>query len=116
MPTSLQLTGARLVLVSVTSDEGLGRGRLEQALKRTSPAIGLPDADYNPPGACLRTEERMLVLARRQGVDRRERDHGELAIDRPGTPAPLAACGAAVTVGSVGKGGLGRSAYQVGGS
>ena len=104
---ALRLTGARLVPVSVTSDEGWDEVALEQALKRTSPAMGylMPDF-HNPTGRTMppAQRERMLALAERQGtVIVADETMAELAIDRPDTPRPLAAYGAAVTVGSVGK-------------
>jgi hypothetical protein len=77
----------------VTSDEGLGRGhRLEQVLAHARPRYLMPTRQPN-----AHPRERMLVLAERQGTVIVATDHGELAIDRPDTPAPLAAYGAAVT-------------------
>ncbi|QNE48086.1 PLP-dependent aminotransferase family protein [Glaciihabitans sp. INWT7] len=104
---ALRLTGARLVPVSVTSDDGWDEAALEQAIQRSSPAMGylMPDF-HNPTGqtmpAALR--QRMLALAERQGtVIVADETMAELTIDRPDTPLPLAAYGAAVTIGSVGK-------------
>ena len=104
---ALRLTGARLVPVSVTSDEGWDEAALEQALKRTSPAMGylMPDF-HNPTGRTMppAQRKRTLALAERQGtVIVADETMAELTIDRPDTPLPLAAYGDAVTVGSVGK-------------
>jgi len=104
---ALKLTGARLVPVSVTSDEGWDESALEQALQRTSPAMGylMPDF-HNPTGQTMppALRQRMLALAERQGtVIVADETMAELTIDRPDTPLPLAAYGAAVTIGSVGK-------------
>jgi DNA-binding transcriptional MocR family regulator len=104
---ALRLTGARLVPVSVTSDEGWDEAALEQGLQRSSPAMGylMPDF-HNPTGRTMPPEqrERMLALAERQGtVIVADETMAELTIDRADTPLPLAAYGAAVTIGSVGK-------------
>jgi DNA-binding transcriptional MocR family regulator len=104
---ALKLTGARLVPVSVTTEEGWDEAALEQALQRTSPALGylMPDF-HNPTGQTMppALRERMLALAKRQGtVIVADETMAELIIDRPDTPLPLAAYGAAVTIGSVGK-------------
>jgi DNA-binding transcriptional MocR family regulator len=104
---ALRLTGARLVPVSVTTDDGWDEAGLEQALQRTSPAMGYVMPDFhNPTGRTMAPElrQRMLALAERQGtVIVADETMAELAIDRPETPLPLAAYGAAVTIGSVGK-------------
>jgi len=104
---ALRFPGARLVPVSVTSDEGWDEAALEQALQRTSPAMGylMPDF-HNPTGRTMSPElrQRMLALAERQGtVIVADETMAELTIDRQETPLPLAAYGAAVTIGSVGK-------------
>lgn len=104
---ALRLTGARLVPVSVTTDDGWDEAGLEQALQRTSPAMGYVMPDFqNPTGRTMAPalRARMLALAERQGtVIVADETMAELAIDRADTPLPLAAYGAAVTIGSVGK-------------
>ena len=104
---ALRLTGARLVAVSVTSDEGWDEAALEQTLRRSSPAMGylMPDF-HNPTGRTMppAQRERLLALAERQGtVIVADETMAELTIDRAHAPLPLAAYGAAVTIGSVGK-------------
>jgi len=65
----------------------------------------MPDF-HNPTGQTMppALRQRMLALAERQGtVIVADETMAELTIDRPDTPLPLAAYGAAVTIGSVGK-------------
>jgi DNA-binding transcriptional MocR family regulator len=104
---ALKLAGARLVPVSVTSDAGWDEPALEQALQRTSPAMGylMPDF-HNPTGRSMPAElrERMLAQAAAQGtVIVGDETMAELSIDRQHNPLPLAAYGPAVLIGSVGK-------------
>ncbi len=104
---ALKLTGARLVPVSVTTDDGWDEAALEQALQRTSPAMGyiMPDF-HNPTGRSMSAElrERMLALAAAQGTTIvGDETMAELSIDRADNPLPLAAYGDAVLIGSVGK-------------
>jgi DNA-binding transcriptional MocR family regulator len=104
---ALKLTGARLVPVSVTTDDGWDEAALEQALQRSSPAMGylMPDF-HNPTGRSMSAElrERMLAQAAAQGtVIVGDETMAELSIDRPEHPLPLAAYGPAVLIGSVGK-------------
>jgi DNA-binding transcriptional MocR family regulator len=104
---ALRLTGARLVPVSVTTDDGWDEAALEQALQRTSPAMGYVMPDFhNPTGRSMSAElrERMLALAARQGTTIvGDETMAELSIDRVDTPLPLAAYGPAVLIGSIGK-------------
>ncbi len=105
---ALRMTGARLVPVSVTSDEGWDQSALEQAMQRTSPALGylMPDF-HNPTGSTMSESlrERVVALAARQGtVLVADETMAELSIDRPDEHPPFGA-GAAnvVLIGSVGK-------------
>ena len=104
---ALTLTGARLVPVSVTTDEGWDVAGLEQALQRSSPAMGYVMPDFhNPTGRSMSPElrQRMLDLAAAQGTTIvADETMAELDIDRAESALPLAAYGAAVLIGSVGK-------------
>jgi DNA-binding transcriptional MocR family regulator len=104
---ALRLTGARLVPVSVTTEDGWDEPALEQALQRTSPAMGYVMPDFhNPTGRSMSAElrERMLALAAAQGTTIvGDETMAELDIDRVDSPLPLAAYGPAVLIGSVGK-------------
>lgn len=104
---ALRLTGARLVPVNVTTDEGWDEAALEQALQRTSPALGylMPDF-HNPTGRSMPValREKMLALAHAQGTTIiADETMAELDIDRAFSPLPLAAYGPAILIGSVGK-------------
>ena len=104
---ALRLTGARLVPVNVSNDEGWDEAALEQAIQRTSPALGylMPDF-HNPTGQSMRPElrEKLVRLAERQGtVLVADETMAELDIDRGWDVLPLAAYGPAVLIGSVGK-------------
>lgn len=104
---ALRLTGARLVPVSVTTEDGWDQAGLEQAIRRTSPAMGylMPDF-HNPTGRSMTAElkERMLGLAATQGTTIvADETMAELSIDTAERALPLAAYGPAVLVGSVGK-------------
>ena len=104
---ALRLTGARLVPVSVTADAGWDVPALEQALQRTSPAMGYVMPDFhNPTGSSMSPElrQRLLDLAAAQGTTIvADETMAELDIDRGELALPLAAYGAAVLIGSVGK-------------
>jgi DNA-binding transcriptional MocR family regulator len=104
---ALRLTGARLVPVSVTADDGWDESALEQTLQRASPAMGYVMPDFhNPTGRTMSPElrESMLAIALRQGTTIvADETTAELAIDAVDTPLPLAAYGPAVLIGSVGK-------------
>ncbi|MCU1423518.1 MAG: PLP-dependent aminotransferase family protein [Microbacteriaceae bacterium] len=104
---TLRLAGGRLVPVSVTTDDGWDEPALEQALQRTSPAMGYVMPDFqNPTGRSMSAglRERMLGLARLQGTTIvADETMADLAIDRVERPLPLAAYGPAVLIGSVGK-------------
>jgi len=104
---ALRLTGARLVPVNVTSDEGWDEAALEQALQRTSPALAylMPDF-HNPTGRSMSValREKLVAMAARQGTTLiADETMAELDIDRPFSPLSLAAYGPAILIGSVGK-------------
>lgn len=104
---ALRSTGARLVPVNVTTEDGWDEAALEQALQRTSPALGylMPDF-HNPTGRSMSAElrEKLLSMASAQGtVVVADETMAELNIDRVDTPLPLAAYGPAILIGSVGK-------------
>ncbi|HEY0258494.1 MAG TPA: PLP-dependent aminotransferase family protein [Lacisediminihabitans sp.] len=104
---ALALAGARPVPVNVTTDDGWDEAGLEQALRRTSPALAylMPDF-HNPTGMSMTAalKERMLGLALAQGTTVvADETMAELAIDEHDRPLPLAAFGPAVLIGSVGK-------------
>lgn len=104
---ALKLTGARLVPVNVTTDDGWDEAALEQAIQRTSPAVGylMPDF-HNPTGRSMSValREKLLELAQRQGTTIiADETMAELSIDRATNPLPLAAYGPAILIGSVGK-------------
>lgn len=108
---ALRHSGARLVPVAVTTDEGWDELALEQAFQRTSPTLAylMPDF-HNPTGRSMSPElrERTAALASLQGTTLiADETMGELGVadlrlDAPLTP-PFAVHGRAVTVGSVGK-------------
>lgn len=109
---ALQLAGARLVTVPVTTDEGWNDEALEQVVPRTAPALAylMPDF-HNPTGRTMPPEQRARLhrLAATHGtVLLADETMSELGFDRAEQPAPFAV-GAAergatvVTVGSVGK-------------
>jgi DNA-binding transcriptional MocR family regulator len=104
---ALRSSGARLVPVPVTTDEGWDELALEQALQRTSPTLGYLMPDYhNPTGRSMSPElrERTVDLAARQGTTLViDETMGELGLDGQAARAPFASVGRAVTVGSVGK-------------
>jgi DNA-binding transcriptional MocR family regulator len=108
---ALRAHGARLVPVSVTTQEGWDELGLAQAMQRTSPTLAylMPDF-HNPTGRSMNPElrERVAGLAEGQGTTLIvDESMGELGFAdlRPDAPltAPFAVHGRAVTVGSVGK-------------
>ena len=104
---ALRLTGARLVPVNVTTEDGWDEAALEQAIQRTSPAVGylMPDF-HNPTGRSMSVElrEKLLSMASAQGTTIiADETMAELNIDRADNPLPLAAYGPAILIGSVGK-------------
>jgi len=108
---ALRLAGARLVPVSVTSEDGWDELSLEQAIQRTSPSLGylMPDF-HNPTGRTMSADlrERTLALADRHGTTLiADETMAELNIDRVGVPLPFAAYDSgskrAILIGSVGK-------------
>ncbi|NEM91929.1 PLP-dependent aminotransferase family protein [Galbitalea soli] len=103
--------GARLVPVSVSTEDGWDEAQLEQAIQRTSPSLGylMPDF-HNPTGASMSDElkEKTARLATAAGtILIADETMGELAIDGPGARTPFAAYGGGssrhVVIGSVGK-------------
>lgn len=104
---ALRTSGARLVPVSVTTDEGWDEFALEQAFQRTSPTVGYLMPDYhNPTGRSMSPELRQQTvdLATRQGTTLIiDETMSELGLDDQPARAPFASVGRAVTVGSVGK-------------
>jgi DNA-binding transcriptional MocR family regulator len=104
---ALRGSGARLVPVPVTTDEGWDEVALEQAFQRTSPTVAYLMPDYhNPTGRSMSAQlrERTLQLARQQGTTLIvDETMGELGLDGQAPRVPFAAAGRAVTVGSVGK-------------
>ena len=104
---ALKNAGARLVPVTVTSDEGWDELGLEQAIQRTSPSLGylMPDF-HNPTGQSMSAElrEHTLGLAARHGTMLiADETMAELAIDDVEPVLPFAAYGDAILIGSVGK-------------
>jgi DNA-binding transcriptional MocR family regulator len=104
---ALRNSGARLVTVNVTTEEGWDDAALEQAIQRSSPAVGylMPDF-HNPTGRTMPAaqREKLLALAARHGTTIiADETMAELNIDRKGSFLPLAAYGPAVLIGSVGK-------------
>lgn len=104
---ALKGAGARLVPVSVTSEDGWDELALEQAIQRTSPSLGylMPD-HHNPTGRSMDAElrDRVLGLAARHGTTIiADETVTELGLDGQKPSLPLAAHGSAILVGSVGK-------------
>lgn len=106
---SLRQSGARLVPVAVTTDDGWDEAALEQALQRTSPAFAYLQPDnHNPTGRSMSPElrDRLVELAARQGtVLVVDETMGELGLDvESGAPVtPFGVHGDVITVGSAGK-------------
>lgn len=104
---ALKTAGARLVPVSVTTDDGWDDVALEQGIQRTSPSLGylMPD-NHNPTGRTMPTEQRVRVieLAARQGTTLvADETMAELGLDGLPEPVPFAVHGPAIMIGSVGK-------------
>lgn len=104
---ALRTAGARVLPVSVTTDEGWDASALEQAIQRSSPALGylMPD-NHNPTGRTMPDEQRewLLSLAARHGTTIvADETMAELGLDGQASPLPMAVHGAAILVGSVGK-------------
>ncbi|MEO7122206.1 MAG: PLP-dependent aminotransferase family protein, partial [Lacisediminihabitans sp.] len=105
---AIRMTGARLVPVSVTTEDGWDESALEQAIQRTSPALGylMPDF-HNPTGRSMSAElrERVVTLAARQGtVLVADETMAELSIDAVESHLPFGAgAPGVVLIGSVGK-------------
>lgn len=104
---TLKSAGARLVQVSVTTDEGWDKFALEQAIQRTSPALGylMPD-NHNPTGRSMSAQlrDRVAALAARHGMTIvADETVAELGLDGRADAVPFATHGPAILVGSVGK-------------
>lgn len=104
---ALKMAGARVLPVSVTSEGGWDELALEQAIQRSSPALGylMPD-NHNPTGRTMPEEQRawLLGLAARHGTTIiADETMAELGFDGQPTPPPMAVHGPAILVGSVGK-------------
>jgi DNA-binding transcriptional MocR family regulator len=109
---ALQLAGARLVTVPVTTDEGWSDDALEQVIPRTAPALAylMPDF-HNPTGRTMPDEQRARLhdLAAAHGtVLLIDETMSELGFDRASQLAPFAVGAlergaSVVTVGGVGK-------------
>lgn len=104
---ALRSSGARLVPVPVTTDEGWDELALEQGFQRTSPTLGYLMPDYhNPTGRSMSPElrQRTVDLAARQGTTLIvDETMGELGLDGQPARDPFATVGRSVTIGSVGK-------------
>jgi DNA-binding transcriptional MocR family regulator len=104
---ALRNAGARLVPVNVSVEDGWDRLALEQAIQRSSPAVGylMPDF-HNPTGQSMPDElrQRALEVAERHGTRLiADETMAELALDSDQPVTPFAAFGNAISVGSVGK-------------
>ncbi len=104
---ALRMAGARVLPVSVTNEEGWDALAIEQALQRSSPALGylMPD-NHNPTGRTMPEEQRawLMTLAARQGTTIiADETMAELGFDGQPTQPPMAVHGPAIVVGSVGK-------------
>lgn len=104
---ALKVAGARIVPVSVTTDDGWDEIALEQAIQRSSPSLGylMPDF-HNPTGRSMPVEQkqRVLELAARHGTTLiADETMGELGLDDTEPVLPFAAHGSAILIGSVGK-------------
>ncbi|MHA6693484.1 MocR-like transcription factor YczR [Homoserinimonas sp. A520] len=104
---ALRHAGARLVPVNVSVDDGWDRLALEQAIQRSSPAVGylMPDF-HNPTGQSMPVElrQRALELAERHGTRLiADETMAELSLDHDHPVTPFAALGDAISIGSVGK-------------
>ena len=104
---ALRMAGARVLPVSVTNEEGWDALAIEQALQRSSPALGylMPD-NHNPTGRTMPEEQRawLMTLAARQGTTIiADETMAELGFDGQSVQPPMAVHGPAIVVGSVGK-------------
>lgn len=108
---ALRDAGARLVPVSVTTDEGWDETALEQAMQRTSPTLAylMPDF-HNPTGRTMSAElrEKVVGLAAISGTTLiGDETMADLAIDDVVAVPPFASFGSGastpVLIGSVGK-------------
>lgn len=105
---ALRGVARRLVPVSVSASSGWDEDGLQQAFARTHPALAYVMPDFQNPTGCTMGEDqrrRLLALAARHGtVVVADETMAELTIDKEASrPLPLAAYGAAVLIGSLGK-------------
>jgi DNA-binding transcriptional MocR family regulator len=104
---ALRAAGARVAAVNVSTDDGWDEAALEQAIQRTSPALGYLMPDYhNPTGRSMDVglRERVHALAARHGTTLvADETMAELGLDGRTNTIPFAAHGSAILVGSVGK-------------
>src|SRR5690554_143488 len=104
---ALRNAGARLVPVSVSVTDGWDGDALEQAIQRSSPAVGylMPDF-HNPTGQSMPVElrQRALEMASRHGTRLiADETMAELSLDSDDPVTPFAVHGDAISIGSVGK-------------
>jgi DNA-binding transcriptional MocR family regulator len=104
---ALRNAGARLVPVNVSVTDGWDGDALEQAIQRSSPAVGylMPDF-HNPTGQSMPVElrQRALELAARHGTKLiADETMAELSLESDDPVTPFAAHGDAISIGSVGK-------------
>ena len=104
---ALRAAGGRLVPVSVSTADGWDVEAIEQAIRRSSPALAylMPDF-HNPTGQSMpaQVRERVLAVAEQHGtIIVADEIMAELTIDEPHRQPPLAASGPAVLVGSTSK-------------
>jgi len=104
---AIRAAGGRIVPVAVTPRDGWDTEGLEQAFRRSRPAMAYVMPDFhNPTGAVMQPAVRhlLLELAAQSGtVVVADETMAELDIDSPGPVTPLAVHGPAVLVGSLGK-------------
>ncbi|TXK18714.1 PLP-dependent aminotransferase family protein [Homoserinibacter sp. GY 40078] len=104
---ALKAAGARLVPVSVTTEEGWDLAGLEQAFPRTSPTLAYLMPEFqNPTGRSMdaATRERVAELAAREGTTLViDETMTGLGLDGQPRPAPFPAGRGVVIIGSVGK-------------
>jgi DNA-binding transcriptional MocR family regulator len=104
---ALRLTGARLATVNVTTDGGWDVAALEDAFRRSRPALAylMPDF-HNPTGRTMDADLRKRIVGLAEAVGCTivaDETTAELAIDGGESLPPLAAFGPAITVGSLAK-------------
>ncbi|MEB4614644.1 MocR-like transcription factor YczR [Leucobacter sp. M11] len=105
--TALRATGAKLLPVNVTTEDGWDEEELLRLLRADRPSLGYLMPDFqNPTGRTMSDpfRERLTAAARASGtVLIADETTAELNIDRVIAPHSLAAHGSAVLIGSVSK-------------